>query len=232
MSDVVTGVLAKVKADMPDLIGTNLRWSDALVTELIIAADRATRDKCEVHFAAQTITLADDTITYDLSQNFISIEKVEFALDGANYDWSLKSMSMSDLDSISRSWRTQRSARPDVYTLLSTPGVQDNGDGVVPSQIIIYPAMTTAGSATLLVTGVMVPAVGAYVADLVTPLPAAVMPEDVQAKCHVPFVKAILYAVESPTRAAEEWQNFLKGCEAERNRFRSQFTEFPARMGG
>lgn len=219
MSSVATEVLAKVKADLPNQIGDNARWTDALVTNLILAADRATRDKCEVHYAEQEISLTDDTVSYDVAQNFISIEKVEFALDGTNYDWLLKSMSMTDLDSVSRSWRTDRSTRPDSYTLLSAPGVQDNGDGSVPSQILIYPAMTTAASATIKITGLMVPAVGGFL--------TAVMPEDVQAKCHVPFVKSVLYAVESPQRAAEEWQKFVSGCEAVRNRFRSQYKDFP-----
>jgi hypothetical protein len=40
---------------------------------------------------------------------------------------------MTDLDGCSHSWRTDRSTRPDAYTLLSAPGVQDNGDAVVPS---------------------------------------------------------------------------------------------------
>jgi hypothetical protein len=222
LSNIYTGVLAKLQAALPGQIGTNARYATSTVKDLIIAADRATRDLCEVHFAVQEISLTDDTIGYDVAQNFISIEKVEFSLDGTNYDWILKPKSMTDLDGCSHSWRTDRSTRPDAYTLLSAPGVQDNGDAVVPSQILLYPTLETAGSAKIKITGVMTPAVGSFDASHV--------PEDVQIKCHVPFVKSVLLAVADTGKSASEYQNFIMGCESVRNRFRQQYKDIPGRM--
>lgn len=226
MGNVATGVLAKVKAQLPNQIGTNLRWTDATVGSLILAADRATRDLCEVNYGEVEIDLIDDTIGYELSPIFISINKVEFALDGTTYDWILASQSMTDLDSRSHSWRTDRSTRPDFYALLSAPGVQRGGtvaaeSAIVPSQILLYPALTSAGSAKIKVTGVVVPGVNMFA--------GANAPNDVQTKCHVPYVLSILYAVESPERSAAEYQKFKKGCETVRNRFRSQYKDHPAR---
>jgi len=123
MSEVIAGVLAKVKARLPDQIGQNSRWTETLISDLTILADRHTRDLCEVHKAEAEFALSDDTISYDVPSHFISIDKVEFALDGTNYDWLLQSRSMKDLDTVSHSWRTDRSTRPDFYTLLSVPGL-------------------------------------------------------------------------------------------------------------
>jgi len=124
MSDVIAGALAKVKARIPDQIGINSRWTETLVTNIIIAADRATRDRCEVHRYEFPVELSDDVISYGILSGFVSIDKVEFSLDGTNYDWLLQSRGLEDLDAISHSWRTDRSTRPDFYSLLSAPGVQ------------------------------------------------------------------------------------------------------------
>lgn len=222
MSLVGTGVLSKLQAMLPNQIGSNTRWSTATVNSLILAADRATRDRVEMSHGTQVISLVDDTISYDVAQNFISINKVEFALDGSNYDWKLQPRSMSDLDGVSHTWRTDRSTRPDFYCLLSAPGVQDNGDAAVPSQILLYPALRTAGSATVKLTGVTVPVAGAFV--------AAFAPDDVQTKCHVPYVLSMLYAVEDPVQAAVYYDRWMKGCESVRNRFQQQgYLDYPAR---
>jgi len=221
MSKVLAGVMEKVKAALPDQIGTNSRFDEGTVNNMIVAADRATRDLCEVHYAEQIINLADDTVSYDVAQTFISVNKVEFALDGTNYNWILKSKSVPDLDYLSWTWRTDRSTRPDFYSFLSAVGVQDNGDGVVPSQILLYPALGTAGSATIRLTGVGVAPVGAVA--------MVDMTEDVQTSCHVPYVMSLLFAVESPERAMAYWQKFIDGCERHRARFISQYKDNPGR---
>ena len=223
MSLINTGVMEKVKAALPNQIGSNGRWTETTVTSLIIAADRATRDRCEVHYATAEIDLVDDQVSYDVPQNFIEINKVEFSLDGTNYDWFVRNKSMTDLDRISHTWRIDRSTRPDFYALLSAVGVQDNGDADVPSQILLYPTLLTAGSAKIKVTGVMIPAVGSHL--------GAVMPEDVQSKCHVPYVLSLLYAVSAPERSAEYHEKWKQGCESVMSRFRSQYKDNPARAG-
>ena len=228
MSNVLAGMIEKVKAKLPDQIGLNARWTDDLLKAIIIAADRATRDLCEVHRLTTEITLTDDTISYDVPTNYISIDKVEFSLDGTNYDWLLQSRSTFDLDAISHTWRTDRSTRPDFYTMLSAVGVQGNGTDETPSQILLYPALTTAGSAKIRVTGVAVPLVNQYTSAIQT----AVMPEDVQSRCLVPYVLSVLFATSSPERSAGEYQKFKSGCEEVRNRFRSQFSDHPSRTGG
>lgn len=223
MSNIGTGVLEKLQAALPNQIGANARWTEGTITSLIIAADRATRDKCEVHYATAEISLVDDQVSYDVPQNFITINKVEFSLDGTNYDWFVRNKSLTDLDRVSHTWRTDNSTRVDFYCLLSAIGVQDNGDADVPSQILLYPHLETAGSAKIKLTGVMVPAVGAFT--------AAKMPDDVQSKCHVPFVLSVLYAVSAPERSAEYYEKFLQGCESVMSRFRSQYKDNPSRSG-
>lgn len=224
MSTINTGVLEKLRAALPNQIGANARWTESTVKAIIIAADRATRDKCEVHYATAEITLTNDTVSYDVPPNFITINKVEFSLDGTNYDWFVRNKSLTDLDRVSHTWRNDNGARPDFYGLLSAIGVQDNGNGgSVPSQILLYPHLLTAGSAKIRLTGVMVPAVGAHL--------VAKMPEDVQSKCHVPYVLSVLYAVSAPKRSAEYYQKFLQGCESVMSRFRSQYKDNPSRPG-
>ena len=227
MSNVYTGVLEKVQAQMPNQIGLNGRWTPTTITSLILAADRATRDLCEVNYGSVEVSLTDDTIEYAVSSSFISINKVEFSLDGTNYDWILKSASMSDLDQASCSWRTDRSTRPDFFTLLSAPGVQTGGtvavpSTIVPSQIILYPALLAAGSAKIKITGVVTPEGINFL--------AAQAPNDVQTKCHVPYVLSMLYAVESPEKAAAEYEKFKLGCQTVRNRFRSQYKDHSSRL--
>ena len=224
MSNVLVGVLEKVQAALPDQIGNSDRWDLITVSSLILAADRATRDMCEVHFDTDEVSLTDDTVSYDVASTFISINKVEFSLDGTNYDWLIQPRSMIDLDRLSHSWRTDRSTRPDFYTLLSAPGVQSNGTDDTPSQILLYPALTSAGSAKIKLTGVSVPDIGSgLLGD---------MPEDVQSRCHLPYVLSVLYAVEDPKKAAGHYAEFKKGCEIVRNRFRSQYKDLPSRPGG
>ena len=231
MSNVRTGVLAKLQARLPDQIGPNARWSQFLIEALTVAADRATRDLCEVHRDSYELTLSDDSIYADVPDHFISIDKVEFALDGTNYDWLLQPMSMSDLDGVSHSWRTDRGARPDFYVLLSAPGIPDDVEttpvDVVLSKLMFYPALNTVGSAKLRITGVVVP----QNVGVVTPYNSIVMPEDVQSKCLIPYILSVLYATAEPARAAEEYQKFKLGCETVRNRFRSQYADFPSRRG-
>ncbi len=225
MSDVIAGALAKVKARVPDQIGLNSRWTESHVTNIIIAADRATRDLCEVHRLELPIVLTDDTISYGILSGFVSIDKVEFSLDGTNYDWLLQSRSLGDLDGISHSWRTDRSSRPDFYSLLSAPGVQSE-DGLPansPSQIVLYPGLATPSGARIKITGTYCPIPGTYASGLV------MEPEDVQSKCIVPFVLSVLYATADSNRSAEEYQKFKDGCEDVRNRFRSQYKNFPSR---
>ncbi len=226
MSNVITGTKAKVKARVPDQIGLNARWTEAFIESLIIAADRATRDLCEIQRQESVLSLSNDELSYDVPSFFISIDKVEFSLDGTNYDWLLQSRGMTDLDAISHSWRNDRSTRPDFYTLLSAPGVQKDSGSDSPSKILLYPTLEAAGSAKIRLTGVAVPPLNLNTYNSV------VIPDDVQSKCLVPYVMSVLYATSSPELSLQEYKKFKSGCEALRNRFRSQMKNAPSRRGG
>ena len=222
MGTVLGTGLQMVKDLLPEQVGTNKRWTDAVVQAVIACADRAVRERVGVHFHTQTITLANDTATYDLDPEFVSIDTVEFALDGSNYDWKLEAKSLKDMSERMPLWRQSRGTRPDLYALLSAPGTQgQTSPAVTPAQIVIYPCIATVTAETILVTG---EAVIGNTTDLAT----ATVGTDILKKCHIPYILCVLYAVESPERAAAEFQNFIAGCQTVKSRFGAQ-GETPSR---
>lgn len=221
MGLVLDGVRAKVQAALPDQIGTNTRWDTTTIDTLIKAVDRIVRERVEASHDTAVISLTDATVGYEIPVNFITITKVEFALDGTNYDWLLQPRSLTDLDSISYTWRTDRSARPDFYSLLSAPGVLSDSGGSIPSKIYLTPVPAVAGSATIRLSGLAVPEVGDYT--------TARVPDDVQVRCHVPLVLANLLAVQEPELAFQYYQRGREGIREMANRFKSQYKDRPAR---
>ncbi len=209
MPTVLSDGLTMVKGMMPGLIGSNKRWTDELVTTLLVAADRQTRERLGMHVHEQEISLADNDASYSLDPEFVGIILVEFALDGTNYDWIVRAASYDEFDAARTKWRTMRNSRPQTYTLASVPGMQAGSTNY--SQIVLYPCPSTAGSSKIRVTG---PAVAA-VADQDT----ATAPLDVLKKCHVPFVLAVLYHREQPQLAAGYYAEFDRGCQIVRDRY-------------
>ena len=223
MGAVLSGGLQMVKNLLPGQVGTNKRWTDQYVQAVIVAADRAVRERCDLSFREQEITLANDDYAYNLDAAFISIEKVEFASDGTNYNFELVPRTMTDLDQETPVWRTCRGTRPEAYALLSAPGVQTlAGEDPGPSQIYIYPAISTVSAQTIMVTGVGAVPTGAFLAT-------ASVGDDVLMKCHVPYTLSVLYAQESPDRAVKEFGKYLDGCRKVRGRFVSPLNDRPSR---
>lgn len=221
MPTVLTDGLTLVKAMMPGQIGTNKRWSDATITALLVAADRAVRERLNVHTHEQVITLLDSTASYDLDPEFVGIDLVEFSYNGTDYDHSLVPASYDDLDMAHVQWRTQGSTRPEAYYLASCPGVQRDGT-VNYSRIMLYPTVTVAGTSTLRVTG---PGV-APVANQAT-MTASL---DVMKRCHVPYVLAVLYASEATDFANANLSAFDSGCAEVRARYyQNQTLDRPSR---
>ena len=219
MPTVLTDGLTMVKGMMPGLIGTNKRWTDELVSTLLVAADRATRERLGMHVHEQEIALADNDASYALDPEFVGVSLVEFALDGTNYDWKLVAASYDEFDAAHQKWRTVRNARPEAYYLGSAPGVQSGATNY--SQIVIYPCPSTAGSGKIRVSG---PAVVA-VADQDT----ATAPLDVLKKCHVPYVLAVLYHKEQPDLSLGYLAQFDDGCSILRDRyFKNQMLDRPS----
>lgn len=220
MPTVLSDGLTMVKGMMPGLIGTNKRWTDALVQTLLVAADRQVRERLGIHTHEQEIALADNDASYSLDPEFVGISLVEFALDGTNYDWKLRAASYDEFDAAHYKWRTLRNSRPDAYYLASAPGVQAGSTNY--SQIVLYPCPSTAGSAKIRVSGPGVVAVS----DQAT----ATAPLDVMKKCHVPFVQAVLYHKESPELSAQYLQEFDSGCAILRDRYyKNQMIDRPSR---
>jgi hypothetical protein len=199
MSQVVSGVTQKLQDLLPGQIGSNLRWTTTDVERYIMLADRAVRERTGNRWHQQEITLLADTTEYTLDSEFIDIVSVEYASDGSTYDWYLKPATLTDLDKISVNWRSDGGTRPELYCVLSAPGCPS-------AKLLIYRPMSSVDSQTLLVTG---HGIG------VTTTP---VPDDVQARCHVPYVMAILMASENQNMAAEWFGTYLAGCDEVRRR--------------
>ena len=212
MSQVVSGVLEKLQDLLPNQIGDNRKWSTAVVTQHIMFADRLVRERTGNLYHQQEITLANDTAEYALDNEFIDIVSVEFATDGSTYDWFLKPATLDDLDKISLSWRDDGGTRPELYTLLGTPGI--------PScKIQLYRPISTVGAQTILVTGL---GIGTT---------TTTCPDDVQNKCHVPHVLAVLTAKRNPKEAATWFGKYLAGCDEVRRRTLSRHSKGTLRIG-
>ena len=206
MSQVVTGVLQKLQDLMPGDIGDNLRWSTSDVERYTILADRAVRERTENLYHRQTINLVQDTLEYSLDTEFIDIVSVEYASDGSTYDYYLRPITLDDLDKISLSWRDDGGVRPEFYTVLSAPGM-------AITKLLVYRPMTSVDSQTLRVTGI---GIGTG---------TTAVPDDVQGKCHVPYVMAILMASDAPQKSAEWFGQYLSGCDEVRRRTRSRYSQ-------
>ena len=211
-SQVQSGVLEKVQDLLPNQIGTNRAWATESVERHIMNADRLVRERTGNLYHQQEITLANATLEYALDTEFIDIVSVEFAIDGSTYDWYLRPITLDDLDKISLSWRDDGSARPEFYTLLSTPGL--------PScKIQIYRPIATVGAQTILVTGL---GIGTT---------TTTCPDDVQNKCHVPHVMSVLLAKKNPQEAASWFQQYVAGCEVVRRRTLSRHSKGTLKIG-
>jgi len=223
MSAVLSGVLAKVKYLLPDQIGANKRWTEQTVNAYIVAADRAVRERCAILQHEQEITLQSADHGYNLDTAFVNIDFVEFSEDGTNYDWRLKPARMSDFDEIAPNWRDISGSRPDLYCIISTPGTQPlASEDPAPAQIIIYPYVST-------VSGEKIKVSGSGVIESEAAMASALVADDVQKKCHVPYVLALLYSVADPDKSAAKWREFLAGVEAVHDRFISEYMDRPSR---
>lgn len=212
MSQVLTGVRAKLDNLYPGQIGANRRWSESYIESLIMAADKAVRERCETLLISQVIPLVADQAYYDLDSDFISIVSVEYSSDGTNYDDELNPVTYEDLDLRTQRWRDDTGTWPFEYTLLSAPGMP----AAVPSQIMIYRTMSAVSSQQIRVNGY---GIGTTTTD---------QPDDVQYACHLPFVMGLLSVPGDVKAAVGMYQKFLSGCDSLRDRF---VTETPAGLG-
>ena len=212
MSAVQANVLIKLQDLLPNQIGTNRKWATADVERHIMFADRLVRERTGNLYHQQEISLVADTLEYALDSEFIDIVSVEFASDGSTYDWYLRPVTLDDLDKISLSWRDDGGTRPEFYTLIGAPGISR-------TKVLIYRQMSAVDSQTIRVTGI---GMGATDSDC---------PSDVQNKCHVPHVMAVLLAKENPQLAAEWFGKYLQGCEVVRRRTLSRYAGGTSRVG-
>jgi len=212
MSAVVAGTLAKLDTLLPGRIGDNKAYTTSYVTDLIMAGFYEVADKCGVLNVTQDITLTQDTLLYDLSSSFITVEYVEFKSDGSNVDGHLKPVTLRDLDLMSRKWRDDRGTRPEFYSLLSTPGTQNlvSSGG---AQIQIRRPMSSVDSEIITVTGL-------GIGDTSTN-----MPDDIQRLALVPYVMSHLKAVAAPQEAVSYYKMFKDGCDRVRGRYGHRYEE-------
>jgi len=199
MSQVLSGVTQKIQDLLPGQIGDNLRWSTADLERHIMLADRAVRERTENHWHRQDILLTDGTAEYTLDSEFIEVVSVEFSSDGSTFDWFLYPAVLSDLDKINVGWRSDGGTRPTHYVVLSAPGLPT-------AKIQIYRPIATVGGQKIRVGG---PGIG---------LTTTNVPDDVQGKCHVPYVMSILMASQDPNMAADWFGKYLGGCDEVRAR--------------
>jgi hypothetical protein len=204
MSQVVSGVTEKLQDLLPGLIGSNLRWTTTDVERHIMLADRAVRERTGNLYHRQEIALVADTLEYTLDSEFIEIISVEYASDGSTYDHYLHPVTLDDLDKVNMNWRDDGGTRPEAYCVLSAPGTPT-------CKLLVYRPMSSVDSQTIRVTGL---GIGATT----TPVP-----DDVQMRCHVPYVMAVLKASESPDEAAEWFGQYLAGCDEVRSRSLSKY---------
>ena len=199
MSQVSSGVLQKLQDILPGQIGSNLRWSTTDVERYTMLADRAVRERVDNLYHEQEIVLTEDTLEYTLDSEFIDIVTVEFSSDGSTYDRYLNPGTLDDLDNKTISWRDSGGTRPEFYTLLSAPGCPE-------SKILIWRPMISVDSQTIKVIGHGVGTTTTYVAD------------DIQGKCYVPYVMALLKAKSTPQEAFKWFGQYVDGCSTIRGR--------------
>lgn len=219
MPAIVSSVLTKVQDKLPNQIGDNKHWSTSFVQAIALAAAHAADERIGMTWVQDEISLTDDTAEYDLDSSLISVETVEFALDGSTYNQHLLPVLYSDLDQLSRTWRDDRGTLPEYYALLSTPGSQIVNT-VYGAKIIIYRPLTTAGSATIRVGGWGIGTASTDVAD------------SVMDQVHVPYVMAVLRAEHDVNEAGMWYQRFKDGCDRMKGKRVSPYAQQPVRLGG
>ena len=205
MSQVVSGVTEKLQDLLPGQIGSNARWETADVERHIMMADRVIRERLENLYHEQEISLVADTSKYSLDSEFIEIVSVEYALDGSTYDYYLSPVTLNDLDKIDIGWRDNGGSRPEYYTLISAPGNQTVG------KILIYRPLSSVDAQTIKVRGF---GIGTSTTDIA---------DDIQGKCHVPYVMALLKAGENANEAANWFGEYRAGIDEIRRRTRSRY---------
>ncbi len=198
MSQVLTGVKEKIGDLLPGQIGDNLKWSAAAIERYVMLADRAVRERTGNLYLQQEIDLTTDS-EYSLDSKFIDITSVEYASDGSSFNWYLKPATLDDLDKLNRSWRDDGGSRPEYYVILGAPGTPN-------SKLMIYRPMSSASSQKLRVTGL---AIGES---------TTICSDDIQSKCHVPYVMTLLSAGKSAKEAADWYGKYLDGCDEVRRR--------------
>ena len=213
MSAVVAGTKAKLDTLLPGRIGDNKAFTDSYVTDLIMAGFYEVADKCGVLNVTQDITLTQDTLLYDLSSSFITVEFVEFKSDGSDVDGHLRPVTLRDLDLMSRKWRDDRGTRPEYYSLLSTPGTQSYTGTSYGADIQIWRPMSSVDSEIITVTGL---GIGTSSTN---------MPDDIQRLCLVPYALSHLKAVTSPQDAVKYYKMFEDGCDRVRGRYGHRYSE-------
>lgn len=170
-------------------------------------------------WTSQEITLVDNTNEYQLNSKFVSVESVEFALDGSTYERPLKACTLEDLDAISAKWRYDTGQEPTRYALLSTPGLQYVISGVSGGQgarIVIHRMLAVASPSKIRVSGW---GIGTT---------SATIPDDVQERVHVPYCMAVLRGEHDPKEAAWFYQQFVKGCDELKGRFVQPYQDAPS----
>lgn len=223
MSTLVSGVTTKLQDLLPGRIGTNNQWSESYIASVILLADAAAKERCEMYRISQEIDLVADQHNYDLDSGFIDIEFVEFASDGSTYDRYLTPATLDDLDCSGPKWRVSRTDTPEEFALLSTPGTQETSSGAGDgAKITIHPTLSAAVAQKIKVTGL------ARLSGSLLEVATAKMPDDVQNKVHVPYVMQFLFASKEPKKAERYRQKYLMGCNIVRDRFRNRYSEDPS----
>ena len=128
MSAIQAGTLAKIQDLVPNRIGSGLTWETAHVQNLIMLAARAAWEQLGMNHGSERISLVAGQHEYTLDQKFISVDRVEFSTVGGqdpDYDGYLHPASLNVFDDLCPSWRELGAVRPELYTLVGTPGSPD-----------------------------------------------------------------------------------------------------------
>jgi len=206
MSAVVAGVKAKLALKLPGQIGTNRQWSDTYIETLCLAAAHAAAERIGYQWVTQTINLVNDQHEYALGSTFVDVKTVLYSRDGTTFDDWISPVSMQKLDRSWHRWRQDRGT-PGYYVLLSAPGLQDVSTQGISAKIMIYPADSSVGSSKIKVSGVGIATATSNV------------PDGVQERVHVPYVMAILRAVQDPGEAKMWYEKYLYEADKMRGRF-------------
>lgn len=200
MAVVQAGALAKIKDLLPDQIGANRTRSDEFVQNLIMLAMRQLWSMVPMLYGEQTISMVANQHGYTLDSEFVRIKRVRYADDGSDFQYHLAPATLDDFDRASRSWRTIRGIRPDLYYLLSTPGVPT-------ASIYVYPAVASPGGAAIKVIGQRIGTTTSVVND------------DVLDKFVVPYVLSLLYSTRDTRLARRFMDEARDGASELRSRF-------------